>query len=287
MNFSVKESLVLKKLRSGQVATCFKVNIVDPRSTEIAAMSGFDCVWTCMEHVGNDWSTIGQQVLTTKAHGADLLCRVARGSYSDYVKPFELDASGIMVPHVMNAEDAESIVRMTRFPPLGRRAVDGGNADAAYCGVPFVDYLRDSNLQKFVALQIEDPESAECLEAIAAVKGYDILFFGPGDFGVAIGDPGNPENPRLREVRRKIPELAAKYGKFAGTVCNPHNYQSLVDEGYRFLSMGADVVGLSQYCQAMVREMKIFGSAGGGDGKGDGAGDDDKRGGQLRQEGGV
>ncbi|MEI6875123.1 MAG: aldolase/citrate lyase family protein, partial [Spirochaetota bacterium] len=129
MEFRMRGSRTLRKLRAGGVATCFKVNLSDPRSTEIAAMHGFDCVWTCMEHVGNDWSSIERQVLAAKTWDTDILCRVARGSYSDYVKPFELDAAGIMVPHVMSGEDAASVVRMTRFPPLGRRAVDGGNAD--------------------------------------------------------------------------------------------------------------------------------------------------------------
>ena len=272
MELRMRSSKVLQKLRSGEVATCFKVNISDSRATEIAAMHGFDCVWTCMEHVGNDWSSIEKQVLAAKAYGADILCRVARGSYSDYVKPFELDSAGIMVPHVMSAEDAASVVRMTRFPPLGRRAVDGGNADAAFCNVPFLEYLEESNRQRFLLLQIEDPESADNLEGIAAVEGYDILFFGPGDFSVAIGDPGNFRNQRLLEVRKMIPELAKKYGKYAGTVCNPQNRAQLIGEGYRFLSMGADVVGLSQYCAVMAeasgiraqdRAAELYGQAGG------------------------
>ncbi len=251
MNFTMRKSRTLCILRSGGVANCFKVNLSDSRSVEIAAMHGFDCVWTCMEHVGNDWASLERQILAAKTRDTDILCRVSRGGYSDYVRPFELDSAGIMVPHVMSGEDAAAVVRMTKFPPLGRRAVDGGNADAAYCNVPFLEYLARSNSEKFVILQIEDPESADRLEEIAAVDGYDILFFGPGDFSVAIGDPGNFKNPRLLEIRKKIPELAKKYGKFAGTVCNPQNRQELIDAGYRFLSIGADVVGLSQYCASM------------------------------------
>jgi 4-hydroxy-2-oxoheptanedioate aldolase len=257
MELRMRSSKVLRKLRSGEVATCFKVNLGDPRSTEIAAMHGFDCIWTCMEHVGNDWSTVGAQILAAKAWDADILCRVSRGSYSDYVRPFELDAAGIMVPHVMSGEDAASVVRMVRFPPVGRRAVDGGNADAAYCNVPFLEYLREANSERFVILQIEDPESVDRLEEIAAVEGYDMLFFGPGDFSVAIGDPANFENPRLLELRRRIPEIARRHGKYAGTVCNPRNRAELIGEGYRFLSMGADVVGLSHYCASIAEAAGI------------------------------
>lgn len=44
----MRESSVLKKLRAGETASCFKVNIADAVSTEIAAMSGFDCVWVSL-----------------------------------------------------------------------------------------------------------------------------------------------------------------------------------------------------------------------------------------------
>ena len=35
----MRESRVLKKLRAGKVATCVKLNLLDPRVAEIAAMS--------------------------------------------------------------------------------------------------------------------------------------------------------------------------------------------------------------------------------------------------------
>ena len=42
------------------------------------------------------------------------------------------------------------------------------------------------------------------------------------------------------------------HGKFAGTVASPANLDELVAMGYRFLAMGADVVGLSQYCKSIM-----------------------------------
>jgi 4-hydroxy-2-oxoheptanedioate aldolase len=84
-------------------------------------------------------------------------------------RAFEIAAmSGIMVPHIMNLEDAINVVRMTRFHPFGRRLVDGGNADGSYCNLDFDEYLKVSNQQKFVVVQIEDPEPLEELKAIAS-----------------------------------------------------------------------------------------------------------------------
>ena len=253
MKFSMRPSRVLKKLRAGEPAKMMKINISDTRVIEIAARYGFDCLWIGMEHIGNDWSVIEKQVLAAKAYDVDVLCRVARGSYSDYVRPLELDATGIMVPHVMSAEDAASVVRMTKFPPVGKRAVDGGNADGAYCNVPFLEYLEQANKERFVVLQIEDPEAVDELDEIAAVPGYDMLLFGAGDFSVAIGKPGQVDDPEVVAVRKKIAEVTKKHGKFAGVVSGVPNMQKFMDMGYSFLSLGADVVGLSQYFQSIAQ----------------------------------
>jgi 4-hydroxy-2-oxoheptanedioate aldolase len=249
----MRESRVLKKLRAGEIVSCLKVNLSDPRVPEIAAITGFDCVWTDQEHIGTDWSLLASHVWATKAHDTDLLVRVAKGSYSDFIRPMELDATGIMVPHIMSLQEAESIVAMTRFHPIGRRPIDGGNADGAYTAMDFNEYLVEANEQRFVIFQIEDPEPLDELEEIAALEGYDMLFFGPGDFSQGIGAPGQWDHPKLIETRKRVAEVARKHGKFAGTVGGPGNLDELVAMGYQFVSVGADVVGLKNYCQDLLK----------------------------------
>ena len=254
MTATMRPSRVLAKLRSGQVATSFKLNLADARAAEIAAMAGFDCLWLDMEHVPNDLAVIEKGIWAAKAHACDVLVRVSRGSYSDYIRPLELDAAGIIVPHIMSLEDAENVVRMTRFHPLGRRPVDGGNADGGYCSIEFVEYLKQANEQRLVIVQIEDPEPLAELSAIAALPGIDMLFFGPGDFSHGIGAPGAWDDPRLVEARHQVAEAALAHGKFAGTVASPDNLDELIALGYRFLSMGADVIGLAEYCGSIMAE---------------------------------
>lgn len=243
----MKKSRVLNKLRAGGVVSCTKINLSDAAVVEIAGLSGLDCVWLDMEHVPADYVDIRQQILAAKAQGIDVMVRVARGSYSDYIKPLELDASGIMVPHVMSLADAKKVVNMTRFQPIGRRPVDGGNADGGYCLLDFKEYLKQANENRFVIVQIEDPEPLDELDEIAELPGIDVLFFGPGDFSHGIGVPGEWDHPDIIKAREKVAEAAIKHGKFAGTVGSPDNLKSLIDMGYRFISMGADVVGLGGY----------------------------------------
>ncbi|MCX6993099.1 MAG: aldolase/citrate lyase family protein [Kiritimatiellaeota bacterium] len=249
---AMRHSRVLTKLRAGQVAITFKSNLDSARAVEIAAMAGFDCVWTCMEHVPNDLALIERQINAAKIWDVDVMVRVARGSYSDYIRPLELDAAGIMVPHIMSLEDARNVVRMTRFHPIGRRPVDGGNADGQYCAVDFCEYLKQANEQRFLCVQIEDPEPLADLDAIAALDGIDIIFFGPGDFSHGIGAPGVWDHPKLTEARKRVAEVAIAHGKVAGTVGNPDNAKDLIAMGYRFINIGSDVVSMGAHCCKLI-----------------------------------
>ena len=251
----MRPSRVLRKLRDGDVAICAKLNLCDARVAEIAARSGFDCIWVDMEHVPNTLHDVENHVRAAKMHDVDTLVRVARGSYSDLIHPLEMDAAGIMVPHCMGVADAKEVAWYTRFHPVGRRPWDGGNSDGGYCMVPREEYIKQSNEQRFVIVQIEDPEPVEELEQIAQVEGIDMLLFGAGDFSHAIGCPGQMDDPRVQEVRRMIPEVARKYGKFAGALASRENFQEIVDMGYQFISVCADVVILGTSFREIVGEL--------------------------------
>ena len=150
------------------------------------------------------------------------------------------------MPHLMSLGEAEKIVYYTKFHPVGRRPIDGGNADGKYCLVSPQDYMKEANEERFVAVQIEDPEPLPELEEICALPGIDMIFFGPADFSQGIGSPDGGD-PEIERVRRLVAGTARKYGKYAGTVGSPENFDALVEMGYTFISVGADVIALSQY----------------------------------------
>lgn len=154
----------------------------------------------------------------------------------------------------MSADDARQIVRMTRFQPTGRRPLDGGNADGAYCGIPVEEYIEQANRERFIILQIEDPEPMDQLDEIAAEQGYDMLLFGPGDFSHGCGIPGQTDDPQVVEARRRVAEVAAQHDKFAGTTGSPQTLPELVEMGFQFVNVAADVVGLTQQCDRVLNK---------------------------------
>lgn len=250
----MRESRVLNKLRAGGVVSCFKLNLPDGQIAELAALAGFDCLWIDQEHSAQDWAVLNAQNWAAKAHDVDVMVRIPRGCYSDCIKPLELDATGILVPHIMSLDDAKNVIHMTRFYPMGRRPIDGGNADGSYGNLDLNQYMKQANNRRFIALQIEDPEPLCDLEAIAALDGFDMLFFGPGDFSQGIGAPGQWDHPKLIETRKLIAKVANKYGKFAATTGSPEQLNELMEIGYHFVNLGADVVGISNYCKDLISQ---------------------------------
>jgi 4-hydroxy-2-oxoheptanedioate aldolase len=242
-----RASRILKLLAEGQLPTVLKINLSDPRVIEIAGLCGVDAVWLCLEHVPNDWLSLEGQIRAARIHNIDTLVRVGRGSYSDYVRPFEADATGIIVPHVASEQEARQIVEWVRFHPVGKRALDGGNIDGQFCLVPMDEYLRHSNQERIVIFQIESPEALEQVEKIVAVPGFNGILFGPGDFSHRIGKAGQLDAPEVVAARKRVAAACLKHGKFAMTAGLIAPFPELVAEGYRVIGIGADVVAISSY----------------------------------------
>ena len=246
-----RRSRVLDLIRAGKKALSYKSNLTCPRVAEIAGMHGFDALWICQEHVPTDQSTMENYIRAAKAYDMDTIVRVAKGSYSNYILPLEADASAIMVPHLMSLDEAEYISRITKYKPVGRRPLDGGNADGMFCQIDCVEYMRFVNENRMVIVQIEDPEPLSELDKICQVPGIDMIFFGPGDFSHSIGDPCNFANPEIARVRKLVVDTAHKHGKFAGTVASP-SLKECFAMGYDFVSGGADVVAIGQSCRKVL-----------------------------------
>lgn len=243
----VRPSRILRRLQAGETPACFKLNLVDARVVELACLAGADAVWLCNEHVPNDWLNLENMIRAARLHDVDCIVRVSKGSYSEYVKPFEAGATGIMVPHVATADEARRIVEMTRYQPLGRRPIDGGNIDGWFCQISTTDYIAQCNAEQFVILQIESPEALASVEEIAAVPGFNGLLFGAGDFSHLCGKPGEIGCEETVAARKRVAAAARANGKFAMTPGLIAPWEEQAAEGYNVFNLGADVIGMGDY----------------------------------------
>ena len=239
------KSKVLKKLRAGKPVLCTKVNFNDPSIVEMVGSIGFDCIWLCNEHLWQNPETLANMIRAARLTNMDAMVRIAKAGYPSAIKPFEMGAKGIMVPHILSVDEAKFWIRSARFYPRGRRALDGVNVDANWALDTMDDYLAFSNKENFLALQIEDPEVLPMMEDIAQLDNFDILFLGPGDLSHSMGLPPAKENKEIWKILEKMGKICNKYGKIAGTPGRSPEYtKRLLDIGYLFISNGSDLISL-------------------------------------------
>src|SRR5207245_3352910 len=162
---------------------------------ELTRLMGFDGIWMDLEHHGYSVETAQTLMRAARVGTADILARPAKGEFMRLGRLLEAGAQGIMYPRCEDAAEAREVVTWSKFAPLGRRGFDGGNPDMPYCLMPMDEYIRAANEQTFLVIQLEDPQAVANARPIAAVEGVDVLFFGPADFTVLNGIPGQFDHP--------------------------------------------------------------------------------------------
>src|ERR1700704_1491387 len=111
-------------------------------------------------------------------------------------------------------DDVRECVRSVRAetPEAGGIHGVGMRRDVGYVmdvGSPaFVQALDDA----VVAVMIEKASAVENLEAMLSVKGVDMVQFGPADYSMSIGIPGQWDHPRVVEAERHVIATALRLG---------------------------------------------------------------------------
>jgi 4-hydroxy-2-oxoheptanedioate aldolase len=235
-------SRVLKKLRAGDFVKAAAISRVsDPWLTQVVGNIGYDLVWYDLEHRPYSIDTVNGQSLACRASGIDLMVRIVKGGYFSPMQALEFGANGLMIPHIRSAEEARQWVEWSRFPPVGKRGLDGAGADADFGLADTRAYLKHANEEAFLVFQIEDREAVEAIDEIAAVPGFDLFFVGPGDLSLSYGVPLEFDHPLLLDATRRVAEAAQKHGKWWGIpTATPEKAQQALDMGARLIVAGGD-----------------------------------------------
>ncbi|OGV52760.1 MAG: hypothetical protein A2017_15085 [Lentisphaerae bacterium GWF2_44_16] len=250
------KSIVKRKLAEGKPVFCAKTHLCDPSVVEIFGYSGFDCVWLDMEHTPVDYESVLNQVRAAKMTGMDSMVRVSKGSYSDYIRPLEMDATGLMVPHIFTAEEAEQTVKRSFFRPKGLRPIDGGNSDGHFCMLALNEYIKYSNEEKFLMLQIEDKEAVEQIDEITDVKGVDIFYIGTLDLSQSYGTPGDFNNPEFIKGRDKVIETLSRKRIPWGIPCSMEDIPRYYSSGCVFFVLGSDTSAIASIFAEKIKKVK-------------------------------
>jgi len=140
--------------------------------------------------------------------------------------------------------DVEECVRAVRAesPATGGIHGVGMRRDVGFvleCGSPaFVQALDDA----VVAIMIEKASAVENLDALLSVKGVDMVQFGPADYSMSIGIPGQFKHPKVKEAERYVIETAQKKGIAPrAEISSPDDAKQYLEMGVKHFCIGSDV----------------------------------------------
>ena len=211
-----------------------------PATAEALGHAGFDFLVLDLEHVPVD---APQAIEHLRAIGNTKAAPVVRLPWNDlvWIKRI-LDAGGqtIMVPFVQNAEEAKRAVAASRYAPEGIRGVAAVHRASQY-GAD-AGYLHHANAQTYVIVQLETPEAVAAAPEIAAVKGVDALFLGPGDLSAAMGHMGQIGHEAVQAKIAEAAQAAKQAGKPIGIVGpNPEMVHRFLGYGYDYAAIASDM----------------------------------------------
>ena len=136
---------------------------------------------------------------------------------------------------IETVEQCRQFVSACRYPPDGNRSY-GPRRAAIYAGDDYADHANETVL---AIAQIESAKAMANIEAIAAVKGVDMLFLGPNDLRLTMGmrPRANIVEPEILAVADRLKSVAHAAGLKAGIFCgNPDDALAMIEKGFDFVT---------------------------------------------------
>ena len=188
-----------EKLDRGQFCVGAAVGLADATVTELIARVGFDFVFIDGEHGDIDRQTAMHHLMAVDGTDTASLYRVPCCSHVEIKKVIDFGPAGIIVPMVMNAEEAKLAVEAMRYPPLGNRGC-GFRRGLEYGVADFNGYWEASKRDPMTIVQLEHIDAYRDLDRILKVPGLDSILIGPYDFSASMGKAGQWDDPEVRRI---------------------------------------------------------------------------------------
>ncbi|KAG5981878.1 hypothetical protein E4U54_006495 [Claviceps lovelessii] len=159
-------------------------------------------------------------------------------------------AGAVLMPHVQNAQQAEQLVRLARFPPLGDRsfppaALISEEQNRTPRGVTTYE-VWDGHAA--VICQIEDLQGLENVEEICGVSGVDGLFVGTGDLRMSMHLPPGTldgDEPVFVSALAKIRDAAKAHDlPVMGFGISPRVMRQRMEMGWSAFIVHGDIDGI-------------------------------------------
>ncbi len=231
------------KLKNGGLVIGTMISeIRNPNLAYMLAQCGFDFFIIDNEHGAYSPETISNMIAAAGGAGISIVVRIPEIRREAIMKPLDSGATGLLVPMVNTADQAQAIMTYAKYPPMGNRGVALSRAHSSYGRPNAAEYLDQANQATFIAVQAESPQAIENLASIAAVPGVDAIFVGPADLSVSMGIPGQITHPREVEAIAKVVDVCQQHNVIPGIhMSKLETLKDWIRKGMRFVTFSSDV----------------------------------------------
>ena len=240
---AMRENGLRRIWTSGKAATNVWATIPSSYSTEIIAHQGWDSITVDTQHGVIDYPDMVAMLTAIATTPTVPLVRVAWNNPGEIMRAADAGAMGVICPTVNTKDECERFVGALRYPPMGYRSL--GPNRARLLGD---DYAAKANDTVLAIAQIETAAGLEHVEAIAKVKGLDMLYIGPSDLGLSLGREGRMDqtDPVVVNAIDRVLAVAKAASLKAGIFCiSPDYSKQMLAKGFDLVTVLSDVTLLS------------------------------------------
>lgn len=183
----MRENKLKHLLATGGAITNAWLSIPSGYLAEGAGHQGFDSVTVDLQHGMIGFETALTMLQAISATPAVPLVRAPSNDAEAIMHLLDAGAYGVICPMISTPRQAEKFVAACRYPPVGNRSF-GPARGKLYGGA---DYFDAANEEILAIPMIETAQALENIDAILSVPGVDMIYVGPNDLALDLGErPG-------------------------------------------------------------------------------------------------
>lgn len=249
-NSKIWNPVKLKLMRGEKVTGGTLFSATDPATYCAFANSGYDFIWTEMQHDSRDWEAVARMWRACPHAKAVPGVRVAYADEREIQHALDAGALVVVIPTVRTVEEGIAGRDWTYFPPLGKRSQGGGQAfDPDVWGSVPGGYRQTINDNVVLIEMIETVGGVKNAREIAAIKGVDAVFAASGDLGNFSGyRQGTPDYERLINA---VHDAALAAGK---RLCGPFAWRDRPD--FTCFQAGSETAAIARGVAAELGTLK-------------------------------
>lgn len=238
----------------------------DPVYGISAAFAGMDPV-TVTSHLGTDWIWIDtehpsydvrevREIIAVFPEDTAAIVRIPDTHPKQVERVLDAGADGVIIHKLRTIEQVKEFAASAYYPPeqVGQVRGDRGVAGtpATTFGLNFdTEFMKSSNKNVFVIIQVETPELVSNLERVAQCigEGIDSFLIGPADLSSQLGSLLNTDTGEFQRAKQRVLTVSKRYNIAPGYWVGLDNVEPFVEEGWRVLSLGSDAAPLASALQ--------------------------------------